>query len=229
MRVSGGILLASVSAFAIAAVAFDAKAADLPVKAPVEEVGIDFHGAAEFGWDFFFNRPPLAAAPCTVTPVPNPAAKNPGGVNPTGILCNSRDTRAKFEEYGSIPAGPTLDFATVSVASKDGLYFADAWAQNVGRNNQSYLLDIGKAGVAYFEGGYDQTPHLYSTSAVTIWGGSPTALTTPFNFGVNPASNFATQNAINNAILAGAGITSIGIERSTASAAYRATPTPETD
>src|SRR5262249_36632431 len=162
------------------------------------------------------NRPPLAAGPCTVSNVPNPAAKNPGGVNPTGILCpggnSGGDTRAKFEEYGRVPNGPFGDFATVSLATKNGLYFADAWAQNIGRNNQSYLLDIGQAGFAYLTVGYDETPHLYSTSAVTIWGGSPTALTTPFNFGINPASNFATQNAINNAILAGAGITSVGIE-----------------
>jgi MtrB/PioB family decaheme-associated outer membrane protein len=233
MKVSGGILLAGVSALALGAASSQVRAADVPVKAPVEvEVtGIDFHGAAEFGWNYFVNRPPNAAAPCTVTSVPNPAAANPGGVNPTGIFCNNgRDTRAKFEEYGNIPRGPTFDFATVSLATKNGLYFAEAWAQNVGRNNQSYLLDIGKAGVAYLELGFDQTPHLYSTSAVTIWSNpGSTALTTPFNFGINPASNFATQNAINNAILAGAGITSIGIERSTASAEYRATPTPETD
>src|SRR5215472_3852123 len=234
MKVSGGLVLVSASALAIAAATFEARAADMVVKAPVEEVGIDFHGAAEFGWNFFINRPPLVAGPCTVTSVANPARVNPNGVNQTGITCpggvnRAGDTRAKFEEYGKVPNGPFGDFATVSVATKNGLYFADAWAQNIGRNNQSYLLDVGKAGVAYFEGGFDQTPHLYSTSAATIWGGSPTALTTPFNFGINPASNFATQNAINNAILAGAGITSVGIQRSTAYGGYRATPTPDTD
>jgi MtrB/PioB family decaheme-associated outer membrane protein len=229
MKVSGGILLASVSALALAAASIEARAADMAVKAPVEEAGIDFHGAAEFGWTFFVNRPPRAAAPCTVSNVPNPAAKNPGGVNPTGILCGSRDTRAKFEEYGAMSPGPSLDFVTVSAASKNGLYFAEAWATNVGRNNQSYLIDVGKAGVAYLELGFDQTPHLYSTSAVSIWGGSPTALTTPFNFGVSPASTFAAQNAINNAILAGGSIATIGIQRSTASASLRATPTPDTD
>jgi MtrB/PioB family decaheme-associated outer membrane protein len=232
MKVSGGILLASVSVLALTAASSQVRAADMPVKAPVEveEVGIEFHGAAEWGWNYFVNRPPLVAAPCTVSSVPNPARVNPAGVNDTGILCNSRDTRAKFEEYGSIPRGPTFDFATISVASKNGLYFAEAWAQNIGRNNQAYLLDVGKAGVAYLTLGFDQTPHLYSTSAVTIWGNpGSTALTTPFFFGTNPTGNFATQNAINNAILAGAGITSIGIQRSTASAAYRATPTPETD
>ena len=234
MKVFGGILLASVSALAIAAATMQARAADMLVKAPVVEEGIDYHGAAEFGWNFFIDRPPNAAGACTVTSVANPAAKNPNGVNPTGIFCpggfnTGGDTRAKFEEYGSIPSGPTFDFFTASAATKNGLYFADIWAQNVGRNNQSYLVDAGKAGVAYFEFGFDQTPHLYSTSAVSIWGGSPTALTTPFNFGINPASTFATQNAINNAILAGAGITSIGIERSTVYGSYRATPTPDTD
>jgi len=193
MKVSGGILLAGVSALAMAATSFAARAADMAVKAPVvEEEGIDYHGAAEFGWNFFINRPHKAAGACTVTPVANPARVNPGGVNATGIFCpgglnTGGDTRAKFEEYGSIPAGPTFDFFTASAATKNGLYFADFWAQNVARNNQSYLLDVGKAGVAYFELGFDQTPHLYSTSAVSIWGGSPAALTTPFNFGINPA------------------------------------------
>jgi len=237
MKVSGGILLASVSALAISAAAFDARAADtdLVVKAPVEETGIDFHGAAEFGWNFFIDQPPAYPGACSVSPTPNPAAVNPHGVNPTGITCpgggtTPPGTRAGYQEYGSIPAGPTLDFATISLATKNGLYFADAWAQNVGRNNQSYLLDVGKAGVAYFEFGFDQTPHLYSTSAVSIWGGVGTnTLTTPFNFGISPASTFAAQNAINNAILAGANIIPIGIERSTVSGSYRATPTPDTD
>lgn len=235
MKVSGGILLASVSALAIAAATFPARAADMAVKAPVEEVGFDYHGAAEFGWNYFVDRPPNYPGACTVSPTANPAAVNKTGVNPTGINCpgggsTPPGTRAGYQEYGSIPNGPTFDFATVSVATKNGLYFADIWAQNVGRNNQSYLLDVGKAGVAYFELGFDQTPHLYSTSAVSIWGGVGTnALTTPFNFGISPPSNFATQNAINNAILAGGAITSIGIERSTVYGSYRATPTPDTD
>lgn len=234
MKVSGGILFASASALTIAAATFQARAADMPVKAPVEEVGIDFHGAAEFGWEYFVKRPADYPGPCTVSSVPNPAAKNPNGVNPTGITCSGggdtpAGTRAGYQEYGKVPNGPFGDFATVSVATKTGLYFAEAWAQNIGRNNQSYLLNVGKAGFFYFYGGYDETPHLYSTSAVTIWGGSETALTTPFNFGINPASNFATQNAINNAILAGAGITSIEMKRKTASGEFRATPTPDTD
>ena len=79
--------------------------------------------------------------------------------------------------------------ATWPVLAKVGLYFAEAWAQNIGRNNQSYLLDVGKAGVAYLTLGFDQTPHLYSTSAVSIWGGvGSTTLTTPFNFGTNPVT-----------------------------------------
>ena len=55
----------------MAAIAFTrvASAADMPVKAPVVEEGIDFHGAAEFGWDFFITRPPNAAGACTVTSV----------------------------------------------------------------------------------------------------------------------------------------------------------------
>jgi len=228
MRVSRGILLSGGLLLATVPASFEARAADLQVAPVVEDSGIDYHGAAEFGWTYFLTRPPLAAGACSVSPVPNPAAKS-NVVNPTGILCPSRDTRAKFEEYGNIPRGPSLDFATVSAGSKNGLYLAEAWAQNVGRNNQSYLLELSKAGEQYLTLGWDQTPHLYSTSAVTIWGGAPNALTTPFNFGINPAATFAAQSAIQNQILANGGITSIGIQRNTGSVAYRATPTPDWD
>jgi MtrB/PioB family decaheme-associated outer membrane protein len=228
MKISGGILLSGGVLLATVPASFEARAADLEVAPVAAESGFDYHGAAEFGWTYFTNRPPAYPGACSVSPVPNPAAKS-AVVNPTGITCPGLDNRAGYQTYGNVPSGGFLDFVNLSVGTKDGLYLAEVWAQHVGNNNQSYLLEWSKAGVAYLSLGFDQTPHLYSTSAVTIWGGAPNALTTPFNFGINPASTFAAQSAIQNQILAGAGITSIGFQRSTASASYRATPTPETD
>jgi MtrB/PioB family decaheme-associated outer membrane protein len=229
MKVSGGILLSGILLLAAVPSSFEALAADLVVTPVAPEGGFDFHGAAEFGWTYFTNRPPAYPGACSVSPVANPAAVNKTAVNPTGIFCPFTDNRAGYQTYGNVPSGGFLDFATVSVGSKDGLYLAEAWAQHVGNNNQSYLLELSKAGVAYLSLGWDQTPHLYSTTAVTIWGGAPNALTTPFNFGINPAATFAAQSAIQNQILANGGITSIGIQRNTGSVEYRATPTPDWD
>jgi MtrB/PioB family decaheme-associated outer membrane protein len=228
MRVSGGILLSGTLLLAAVPVSFEALAADLEVAPVAPESAFDYHGAAEFGWTYFTNRPPSYPGACSVSPVPNPAAVSKV-VNPTGITCPGLNNRAGYQTYGNVPSGGFLDFANLSVGTKDGLYLAEVWAQHVGNNNQSYLLELSKAGVAYLSLGWDQSPHLYSTTAVTIWGGAPNALTTPFNFGINPASTFAAQSAIQNQILANGGITSIGIQRNTGSVAYRATPTPDWD
>jgi MtrB/PioB family decaheme-associated outer membrane protein len=228
MKISGGILLSGGLLLATVPASFEARAADLEVTPVAPESGFDYHGAAEFGWTYFTNRPPAYPGACSVSPVANPAAVSKV-VNPTGITCPGLDNRAGYQEYGNVPPGGFLDFVNLSVGTKDGLYLAEIWAQHVGNNNQSYLLELSKAGVAYLSLGFDQTPHLYSTSAVTIWGGAPNALTTPFNFGINPASTFAAQQAILNQILANGGVTSIGIQRSTSSVEYRATPTPDWD
>ncbi|HXW23252.1 MAG TPA: MtrB/PioB family decaheme-associated outer membrane protein [Xanthobacteraceae bacterium] len=238
MKISRGILLSSAALLATVPASFEATAADLALPV-VEESGFDYHGAAEFGWDFFTSRPAAYPGPCSVSAVANPAAVNlnpgPAGVNPTGITCpgggstNTNGTRAGYQEYGNLAPGPFLDYATAEVSSKNGLYYGQIWAEHVGNNNQSYLLEVAKAGVAYLDLSWDQTPHLYSTSAISIWGGAPNALTTPFNFGTAPASTFAAQSAIENAILANGAVTTIGIERNTGAVSYRATPTPDWD
>src|SRR5262249_32443895 len=59
-------------------------------------------------------------------------------------------------------------FAT---GSKDGLYQYDGWAKNVGYTDQAYELNWSKAGEHYVTVDWDQIPHVYSTSALTIYNG----------------------------------------------------------
>ena len=63
--------------------------------------------------------------------------------------------------------GPFGDF-NVATGSKDGLYEIDAWGKNVGYSDQRYDAYLSKAGEQYFNFMWDQTPHVYSTSASTL-------------------------------------------------------------
>src|SRR6266511_3926807 len=49
-----------------------------------------------------------------------------------------------------------------------GGYAFDFWGRSVGLNNQSYTLDASELGRHYLSLGWDQTPHLISTSAKNI-------------------------------------------------------------
>jgi hypothetical protein len=66
------------------------------------------------------------------------------------------------------------------LGSNDGRHQVDAWAKNVGYSDQKYQLDYSKAGEHYFTFGWDQIPHVYSTSAQTLYNGvGSTRLTLP--------------------------------------------------
>ena len=53
----------------------------------------------------------------------------------------------------------------------DGLYASELRADNIGNNNQRYIFDASKAGEHYLTVIWDQIPHLYNTSAQSIWNG----------------------------------------------------------
>ncbi len=59
----------------------------------------------------------------------------------------------------------------IKAGTKDGRFAVDFWADNVGYDNQRYNLSIYEPGRQYFNIGWDQTPHLLSSSAKTIFGG----------------------------------------------------------
>ena len=91
------------------------------------------------------------------------------------------------------------------------------------RPTQAYLLQLSKIGEQYFSIGWDQTPHVYSTSAQTpyLGGVGSNALTLP----PGAASNTATPASLVPFLHQ----TDVGIERNTASVDDRWTPTDAWD
>jgi MtrB/PioB family decaheme-associated outer membrane protein len=181
-------------------------AADVTVtKAPpAPDTSWETHGIVEFGLLGYIQRPPSV-----------PSAADP-----------SRSNIAGFERFGRVNNGPFLDYLYFGAGSRDGRYNVDLYAQNVGYNNQSYSLDLQKAGEHYLTLGWDQTPFLYGIGS-SIWAAGGNALVTAVKFPTSPTT-VPQETAINNTVLAAPQIR-IGTRRDTASVAYRYTPTPEWD
>jgi MtrB/PioB family decaheme-associated outer membrane protein len=161
-----------------------------------------------------------------------------------GIAALGGKSLAKYYEYSSNKPGPFLG-GWAAVGSNDGLYRIDGWAKNVGYSDQQYQLDASKAGQHYIGLGFDQTPHVYSTSAQTLYNGvGSTNLTLPpglsnqmFNdagctpgpagcgFIIAPANAAKVQQDIQS----NTHRTDIGIRRDTVSVDYRYTPNDNWD
>lgn len=176
-----------------------------------------FHGELEVGGRAFLNNP------------------NRNGVNSAG-----QDSLAKFYEYRDLRPGPFGNFH-LATGTSNGLYQVDVWGKNVGYDDQRYDLTASKAGQHYFNFQWDQTPHLYSTSAQSIYNGVGTnALTlvpglatgqlwgAPGNTGASPIPP-AGAVSVRNLINANVHQTDIGIRRDTAAVEYRYTPTANWD
>jgi hypothetical protein len=172
------------------------------------------HGEIEFGGQDFTNNPPR-----------------------NGAVYLGQQSLAKYYEYGIVPPG-AFGGGHVAVGSIDGLYQADLWANNVGSfeptnmsnlrgfSDQSYLLDLSKVGEQYLTLQWDQTPHVYSTSAETPYlGVGSNNLTLPPG-ALKPFTSTATPGSFLTPFLHQQ---DIGIERDTASVDYRWTPTDDWD
>jgi MtrB/PioB family decaheme-associated outer membrane protein len=243
------ILLAGTILVATAVVS-GALAADVPLVAKSVPEAMDwyFYGGLEAGGRFVVDRPPSgfgftdasSGGACTVHGIipgnpPIPA------ITKCFLTASQTESRAKFEEYGQVPSLPFLDWINLQAGTKDGRYAFDFWGRSVGLNNQSYYLDAAQIGQHYVSVGFDQTPHLISTSAKTVFFGVGSTFLTvdpalplaiqPFiaaAAGNNPAGDAARagiQNAINNAEHP----LELETRRDKAIAAYRWTPTPDWD
>jgi MtrB/PioB family decaheme-associated outer membrane protein len=215
MKLRFGLFLASAIGMWGTATAAGAADVVLPTKAPVVVPDVWWlHGYFEVGGRAFLNDP---CRDCTVT--------------------SGQGSLAKYYEYSTIKPGAFLD-GHVATGSGNGLYQADVWARNVGYSDQQYLVDLSKAGEHYLTFGWDQTPHLTSTSALTLYNGVGTnALTLPAGlsnslFVASGNTNaVSAANAANVKALIDANVhqTDIGIRRDTASVEYRYTPTDNWD
>ena len=181
------------------------------------------HGEIEVGGRDFLNDPTVGGSIWADT---NPANFATGGYAFVG-----QQSLAKYYEY-SIVAPGAFGGGHVATGTSDGLYQIDLWANNIASNfqgfsDQSYMLTASKAGEQYFTFIWDQTPHIYSTSAQTIWNGvGSNNLTLPAGLVADPLKGNVNLNA--GAAKAGGilpylyGI-DLGIQRNTAAVIYRAT------
>uniref|UniRef100_Q07TE6 Putative outer membrane protein n=1 Tax=Rhodopseudomonas palustris (strain BisA53) TaxID=316055 RepID=Q07TE6_RHOP5 len=217
MTIKRKLLLTS-AAFAVATAApFSANAADAPAAPGPVAVPLDFwaaHGGVTFSGEFevggraFIKRPPKSAFPW---------------------LDGNRNNRSKFEEYGEVPPGFFAEYLRLTTQTNDGMYWHELRADNIGYNNQRYIFDYSKAGEHYFTASWDQIPHLYSTSARSIWNGVGTnGLTTSVNI-AGPTVTPATAGLLTAALAGRANTIDIGIQRNKGVVAYRWTPDPHWD
>src|SRR5450755_2147788 len=238
MKSRSGVLLTCATGALLIGMAQVALAADvdMAVKAPPPvDTPWWTHGFIEFGGRGFLNDPQRG-----------------------GHSFQNGQSLAKFYEYRDLRPGPFGDF-DVAAGSKNGLYQIDLWGKNVGYNDQRYDAYLSKAGEQYFNFMWDETPHVYSTSASTLFNTNGNALTliNPnigsqiFAAGTGSAGGTALANhfapaggtsaantilwntakaaSINTIINNNVVPTNIGIRRDTASVEYRYTPTDNWD
>ncbi len=124
--------------------------AAMPVKAKPAAEPVPFwwfHGELEVGGRFFLNNP-----------------------QKDGITSQGEKSLGKYYEYSDIRPGP-FGNVHLSTGTSDGLYQIDLRAKNIGYDDQRFDLDASKAGEHYFNFQWDETPHIYSTSAQTLFNG----------------------------------------------------------
>ena len=186
-----------------------------------------YHGEVEVGGRFFVNDP-----------------------QKSGIEAKAEEPR-QILRIQRHKAGACSGNGWLNGQTKDGLYNFDIWADNVGYNDQRYEAGVSKAGEHYFDVIWDQTPHIYSTNAQTLYsglGGPPsfclpgcrTRCSTMPDVRENRrcCSRVAVQAAtpqrrseplIQRDITNNLYTTDIGIRRDTAAVAFRWTPTDAWD
>jgi MtrB/PioB family decaheme-associated outer membrane protein len=116
--------------------------------------------------------------------------------DPFWLTPTTTDSRAKMDEYGKVPRSVFLQEFGFQAGSRDGRYAVDFWADNVGMDNQRYYLGVYEPGRQYFNMGWDQTPHLLSSSAKSIFGGvGTTRLTVDPTLRTNLQANLVNATA----------------------------------
>ncbi len=181
------------------------------------------HGELEVGGRGFLNDPTRSGSVSADT--------NPANFATGGYATVNQQSLAKYYEY-SIVAPGAFGGGHVATGSSDGLYQVDLWANNIASNfagfsDQAYQLTASKVGEQYLTVIWDQTPHVYSTSAQTIFGGVGTNhLTVPAGLVANPVATTSPGVNLNDNAQAGGilpylyGI-DLGIQRNTAAVSYR--------
>jgi MtrB/PioB family decaheme-associated outer membrane protein len=145
---------------ASAALAQNAGGSKMPSKAmapTVDESGWYSNGVFEAGSNYFIEKPPSGFG------------KSP--TEPFWLTPRTTDSRQKLDEYGKVPRGLFLGEVGINAGSRDGRVALDFWADNVATDYQRYYFRIYEPGRQYFDIGWDETPHLLSSSAKSIFSG----------------------------------------------------------
>ncbi len=144
-----------------------------------------------------------------------------GWIEAGGMGTFGHDTRsALLNEYGdwrSQPLGTSLGFLAEN--RKTALYVS-ALGQNLDRSDQYYQLTIGRYGVFNFTSFFDSIPHVYSTTAKSIWDGIGSGNLT-LRDGLIPARSTAAEVS---ALAAAVGPTSLRVTREKAGMSFTYTP-----
>jgi len=120
-----------------------------------------------------------------------------------------QDTKsAMLNEYGDWRSGGVLNFGFLAENRVTALYLS-AQAENVGRSDQFYQVKIGRYGVFDLTAYYDSIPHLYSTTAKSLWDGVGTDTLT-LRQGLTPGASTAAQV---NAVAAAVGASDLAVTR----------------
>jgi len=78
---------------------------------------------------------------------------------------------AQFRQYGDWNNGPLISSAGFLTENRKTAFYASGDAQDVGRDDQTYQLKLGRYGVFDVTLFFDATPHLLSTTAKSLWDG----------------------------------------------------------
>jgi MtrB/PioB family decaheme-associated outer membrane protein len=150
------------------------------------------------------------------------------------FFLNNPDRRdlGKFYEYRDLRPGVFGNFFFGAHRINDPLDI-EIWGKNVGWTDQAFGLDVTKPGQYYLTFGWDETPHVYSQKALTLYNGVGTNnLTVPgsVSAALNGSIVGGLPTAASNAIINGNSHTiDLKVRRDTASAAARWTPTDAWD
>ncbi len=117
--------------------------------------------------------------------------------------------RAKFEEYGETSPGFIIPEVYIEFGTADGLNFAEIRGTDLTENDRNVVAELYKPGGYYLDFEWDETPHLYSTSAQTVHSGPANDLVV-----ILPPTPTRTE---------------LSVDRKTGKAEARFTPAPEWD
>ncbi len=93
-----------------------------------------------------------------------------GNVEVGGLPQNVDSNSSKFEEYRDLPGNSTvLPEAEVTGREDENGYYFELRAEDVGQQDQRYLVRAGEIGRLEIEAGWDQIPHKFNNSARTLY------------------------------------------------------------